>query len=109
MANANEPKDITCEFTGAELVLLGLPKVCSKGEVLEDRLVEMVDVKVKKPGKTRAVTETHAHHFLAFRYGDDIWGVPYTKHEDGTAHFDEIVQATRYEYRTLLVMADEAA
>lgn len=112
MATKNkQPKDITQDFTGDELRKLGLPARCDAGEVLEDRLIERVDGtrKVKRNGETITLEATDEVHFIIVRMHDGIWGFSYTKHESGRVTFDKITTATLYEYKTLLVQADEAA
>lgn len=103
MAKTKDPKEITTEFKGAELRALGLPTRCNGGEVLEDRLVERVEVTRK--GKDT----TDEMRFLIVRMADGIWGFNYTKHESGRVTFDDMTHATRYEYRMLLVQADDHA
>ena len=89
-------------FADSELRLLGLPSKCDGGEVLEDRLIETVDEEYAPRGKAKKEV-TNELRFVVFQLADkSIWGVAYTKHENGSASFDKQAEGTKYKYQRVL-------
>jgi hypothetical protein len=89
-------------FADSELKRLGLPGKCEGGEVLEDRLIELVDEEYAPRGKAKKEV-TNQLRFVVFQLADkSIWGVAYTKHENGSASFDKQAEANRYKYQRML-------
>jgi hypothetical protein len=100
-------KDVTREFQATELKQLGLPGECKGGDVLEDRLIELVDEEFMPRHSKDAKEETNELRFVIFRLEDkSIWGVPYVRHENGRTSFDKTTEATRHVFRRLLVPAN---
>ena len=89
-------------FADSELRLLGLPSKCDGGEVLEDRLTSLVDEEYAPRGKAKKEV-TNELRFVVFQLADkSIWGVAYTKHENGSTSFDKQAEGTKYKYQRVL-------
>jgi hypothetical protein len=89
-------------FADSELKQLGLPGKCEGGEVLEDRLIETVDEEYAPRGKAKKKV-TNELRFVVFQLADkSIWGVAYTKHENGSVSFDKQAEGTKYAYQRVL-------
>ena len=94
--------ETTRVFADYELKQFGLPGKCEGGEVLEDRLTSLVDEDFAPRGKTKKEV-TNQLRFVIFQLADkSIWGVAYTKHENGLVSFDKQAEGTRYTYQRLL-------
>jgi hypothetical protein len=83
-------------FSSDELNKLGLPGACKGGTVLEDRFVDEdgddeIRFVIFNPDVNRG----------------EIWGVSYTKREDGGIVFDEQTKATQYVWQPRLVQAGD--
>jgi len=83
-------------FSSDELMKLGLPGTCKGGLVLEDRFVD-----------NDGDDEIRFVIFDPSNQGSEIWGVPYTKREDGGIVFDEQTKATQYVWQPRLVQAGD--
>jgi hypothetical protein len=89
-------------FADSELKQLGLPSKCEGGEVLEDQLTSLVDEDFAPRGKAKKEV-TNELRFVIFQLADkSIWGVAYTKHENGSTSFDKQAEGTKYTYQRVL-------